>query len=275
MKNLLSKDQLLHIKELQEACESYDQIKLKLNWDMLRNRNSDVKEDFFYYDKNQLVGFLGKYYFGSKVEICGMVHPKYRRKGIFTTLLREGLESSSNATSILLNAPAASMTAQEFIKTQKCDYSFSEYQMVWQDQGVQSFEPIIKLSHATQEDFELISRIDVESFGFEEKDAQTYNARVLNEPNRKCYIIEVNDEKIGKLSVQREHQESWIYGFAILPKYQGFGYGKNTLLQIIEKESKTGNKIHLEVALENKNAKKLYTSCGFQQYDTQDYYQYK
>lgn len=274
MKNLLSKDQLLQIKELQEVCEGNDQIKLKLNWEMLRNRAGNVKEDFFYYDKDQLVGFLGKYYFGSKVEICGMVHPNYRRKGIFTNLLREGLESSMNATSILLNAPAASITAQEFIKNQKCHYSFSEYQMVWKGNGVQAFEPIIKLSDTTKEDFEFISRIDVECFGFEEKDAQTFNARVLNEPNRKCYIIEVNGEKIGKLSVQREHQESWIYGFAILPKYQGFGYGKNTLLQIIEQENKTGNEIHLEVALENKNAKKLYTDCGFEQYDTQDYYQY-
>ncbi len=275
MKNLLSEEQLLQIKELQAVCERNDKIKLKLNWDMLRNRASNVKEDFFFYDEAQLVGFLGKYYFGSKVEICGMVHPNFRRRGIFTTLLREGLESSRNATSILLNAPADSITAQEFIKTQKCDYSFSEYQMVWQDKGVQSFEPIIKLSDASKEDFELISRIDVESFGFEEKDAQAFNARVLNEPNRKCYIIEVNGEKIGKLSVQREHQESWIYGFAVLPNYQGLGYGKNTLLQIIEQENKTGNEIHLEVALENKNAKKLYTSCGFEQYDTQDYYQYE
>jgi len=274
VKILLSKEQLLQIKELQEACESYDQIKLKLNWDMLKNRANVVKEDFFYYDEDQLVGFLGKYYFGTKVEICGMVHPKYRRKGIFTALLREGLESSRNATTILLNAPAASKTAHEFIKSQKCDYSFSEYQMVWKDKGVQSFEPIIKLADATKADFELISRIDVECFGFEEKDAQTFNARVLNEPNRKCYIIEVDGEKIGKLSVQREHQESWIYGFAVLPKYQGFGYGKNTLLQIIEQENKTGNEIHLEVALENKNAKKLYTDCGFEQYDTQDYYEY-
>jgi len=273
VKNLLLKEQLLQIKELQEACESYDQIKLKLNWDMLRNRSNDVKEDFFYYDEDKLVGFLGKYYFGTKVEICGMVHPKYRRKGIFTSLLNEGLESSRNATTILLNAPAASSTAQEFIKAQKYDYSFSEYQMVWKDRDVQSFEPVINLSDATKEDFELISRIDVECFGFDVKDAQTFNARVLNEPNRKCFIIEVDGEKIGKLSVQREHKESWIYGFAVLPKYQGFGYGKNTLLQIIERENKTGNEIHLEVALENKNAKKLYTDCGFEQYDTQDYYQ--
>lgn len=275
MKNLLLKEQLIQIKELQDICESYDQINLKLNWEMLRNRTNDEKEDFFYYDEDQLVGFLAKYYFGDKVEICGMVHPKYRRKGIFTSLMSEGLESCRNASLILLNAPAASIPASEFMKKQKCHYSFSEYQMVWKDNEVQSFEPIIKLTDAKKDDFELISRIDVVCFNFNDKDAQAYNARVLDKPNRNCYIIEVNGEKIGKLSVQRENQESWIYGFAILPTYQGFGYGKNTLLQILEQESKTGNEIHLEVALENRNAKKLYTDCGFEQYDTQDYYEYE
>lgn len=273
--NLLSEKQLLQIKELQDVCESHDLIKLKLNWEMLRNRTCNEKEDLFYYDEDKLVGFLGKYYFGEKVEICGMVRPEYRRKGIFTTLINEGLESCKAASSILLNAPAASLTAQEFIKSQQCDYSFSEYQMVWKNKEARDFEPIIKLVKATPDDFDIIIRLDVECFGFEEKDAQKYNNRVLNDPNRKCFLIEANGEKVGKLSVQRENQESWIYGFAVLPKFQGLGYGKNTLLQIIDQEKKTGNEIHLEVALENKNAKKLYNDCGFEQYDTQDYYKYK
>lgn len=270
---MITKNQLNEIKILQDECEKFDEITLKLNWEMLRNRLNDKKEDFFYYVEDQLVGFLATYSFGEKVEICGMVHPDYRRKGIFSSLLNEALSSISSVSTILLNAPEASNSAKEFIKNQKnCNYSFSEYQMVWKNKEVKEFAPIVKFTKAGQLDFSFISNLDVVCFGFEKSDAEKYNQRILNEPDRALYIIEVNDEKIGKMSVLREKLESWIYGFAILPEYQGRGYGKNALLQVIQKENEIGNEIHLEVALENSNAKKLYIDCGFNQYNTQDYY---
>ncbi|ODG93349.1 MULTISPECIES: GNAT family N-acetyltransferase [Bacillaceae] len=270
---MISEKQLNEISILQDACEKFDEITLKLNWEMLRNRRKDVKEDFFHYEENQLVGFLATYYFGEKVEICGMVHPDFRRKGIFSSLLTEALNSIAPTTTILLNAPEASASAKEFIRNQKnCTYSFSEYQMAWKDQEVKEFTPIVKFTKAEQLDFAFISNLDVVCFGFENSDAEKYNQRILNEPDRDLFIIEVNDEKIGKMSLLREKNESWIYGFAILPEYQGRGYGKNALLQTIQKENEIGNEIHLEVALENSNAKKLYLDCGFRQYNTQDYY---
>ncbi|PGL68888.1 GNAT family N-acetyltransferase [Bacillus sp. AFS055030] len=265
--------QFNEITVLQDTCEKFDEITLKLNWEMLRNRKNDVNEDFFHYEEDQLVGFLATYYFGEKVEICGMVHPNFRRKGIFSSLLNEALNSLSSVKTILLNAPKASASAKEFIRHQKnCSYSFSEYQMVWKNQEVKEYTPIVKFKKAELVDFAFISNLDVVCFGFENSDAQKYNQRILNEPNRHIYIIEVNNEKIGKMSLLRENNESWIFGFAILPEYQGKGYGKNALLQIIQKEHEIGNEIHLEVALENSNAKKLYIDCGFRQYNTQDYY---
>ncbi len=273
MEKLITEKQLNEIKVLQDECEKFEEITLKLNWEMLRNRRNDVKEDFFYYEEDQLVGFLATYYFGEKVEICGMVYPNFRRKGIFASLLNEALNSISSVTTILLNTPEASNSAKEFIKNQnKCTYSFSEYQMVWKNQEVKEFTPIVNFTKAEQLDFSFISYLDVVCFGFEKNDAKKYNQRILNEPDRDLFILDVNDEKIGKMSLLREHNESWIYGFAILPEYQGKGYGKNALLQTIQKENEIGNEIHLEVALENSNAKKLYLDCGFKQYNTQDYY---
>lgn len=270
---MITEKQLNEIKILQDECEKYDEITLKLNWEMLRNRANNVKEDFFYYEQDQLVGFLATYSFGEKVEICGMVHPNFRRKGIFSSLLNEALNSISTVNTTLLNAPEASASAKEFIKHQKnCNYSFSEYQMVWKNKKVKEFTPIVNFTKAGQLDFPFISNLDVVCFGFEKSDAEKYNYRILNEPDRALFIIEVNDEKIGKMSLLRENKESWIYGFAILPEFQGKGYGKNALLQVIRKENEIGNEIHLEVALENSNAKKLYIDCGFSQYNTQDYY---
>lgn len=70
----------------------------------------------FSYDGLKLVGFLGLYDFGNKAEMCGMVHPDYRRQGIFTKLLEEAIRSAveRNYKVILLNSPAQSHSGTEF-----------------------------------------------------------------------------------------------------------------------------------------------------------------
>ena len=91
---MLTKEELFAIKTLQEICEKEDSLQLKLNFDMLESRSGNRKEDFFHFEDGKLVGFLGSYYFGNKVEICGMVHPNYRRRGIFTSLLEMVFEEA-------------------------------------------------------------------------------------------------------------------------------------------------------------------------------------
>jgi hypothetical protein len=75
---MLTKRQLQDIEQLQKKCEAYEHFQLKLNWDMLRNRESN-QLDFLHYENDELVAFLGLYAFGSTVEVCGMVKPSERR----------------------------------------------------------------------------------------------------------------------------------------------------------------------------------------------------
>ncbi|MEH7254144.1 GNAT family N-acetyltransferase, partial [Neobacillus niacini] len=132
---MLTNKELNDIKTLQEICENEGSLQLKLNFDMLESRSENRKEDFFHYVEGKLVGFLGNYYFGNKVEICGMVHPEYRRRGIFTNLLELALEEAKQrgARTILLNAPTESQTAKEFLKNIPCSLAMVEYQMKWKE----------------------------------------------------------------------------------------------------------------------------------------------
>ncbi len=80
--------ELEQVGELANLCNLYDGIQLKLNWSMLKERSGKEYSDFLFYEEDQLVGFLGIYQFQStEAEISGMVHPKHRRKGIFTRLV--------------------------------------------------------------------------------------------------------------------------------------------------------------------------------------------
>jgi len=270
---MFSQKQLKEIKELQLACEQVEAIQLKLNWDMLDQRNDQEQTDFFHYEKEELVGFLGVYGFGSKVEVCGMVHPNFRRKGIFTRLLGEALEEikKQKPEVVLLNAPANSKSAQGFLQSVPCSLSFSEYQMKWSEIDLGEEEPI-EIRKSTLDDLEMEIQLDVQCFDFKEEDARKYNKRIRKENTQSYYVIEIEQQVVGKIRVQHLDEEAWIYGFAIFPTFQGKGIGRKALKRVIREQHALGYPIFLEVETKNGNALKLYQSCGFKTVEAQDYY---
>lgn len=66
--------------------------------------------------------------------------------------------------------------------------------------------------------------------------------------------------------IDEDDGEYWIYRMMIDKKYQGYGYGKEALRQLIDiiKEDKNHNKIFLGVELNSLIAIKLYKSFGFE-----------
>ncbi|GAB6930964.1 GNAT family N-acetyltransferase [Paenibacillus sp. JCM 10914] len=271
---MLTTQQLEDIAQLQATCENYDGIQLKLNWEMLRDRKSD-QLDFFHYEDGKLAAFLGLYPFGSTVEVCGMVKPSERRKGHFHRLFGQGMEQikTDGYKKILLNAPAGSDTAKGFLSKQGAEYSFSEFQMEWQERFLEDMGGIV-LRQATPEDYEMRVRLSVTAFGLDEEDASVMESNI--EPdNTVILMIDVDDEgTVGKLRVTREEGQAWIYGFSILPEHQGKGIGRRVLRQVTKEQSSAGYSVHLEVETKNEHALGLYKSVGFKVVHAQDYYTY-
>lgn len=271
--NLLSTKQLSDIKELQHICEDGEDFQLKLNWDMLQSRKENELIDFFHYEEGKLVGFLGLYGFGNKVEVCGMVAPNHRRKGVFTKLLRdaEKILEGRNVKQILFNVPTNSESGKAFLQIIPCSYSFTEYQMKWEEKELPDYEDVT-LRLATPIDLDLEIQLDVQCFDFEENGARDYNVRIKEENTEQFYIIESEGNAVGKMRVGHSDGEAWIYGFAVLPQFQGKGIGRKALSNVIKKEHEDGFSIFLEVEAKNANALRLYESCGFKTYHAQDYY---
>lgn len=272
---MLNKQQLIDIKSLQDICEKEEEIQLKLNWEMLKARNGDKQTDLFHYEGSRLTGFLAIYQFGNKYEVCGMVNPKSRRKGIFTALFNDALQViPENANVILINLPAKSQSAKHWLQTKTCEYSFSEYQMKWEPIPLELPEKLVQLRESTEADTETRIQLDITGFEFDEAEARDINQHQAKIDNRISYMIEVDQEPIGKIEVQRDEEESYICGFSVFPKLQGKGFGRSALIQTVLAENKSERTILLEVAAENKHALKLYEDCGFRSYEIQDYYQF-
>ncbi|MFP7478799.1 GNAT family N-acetyltransferase [Terribacillus saccharophilus] len=271
---MLTVKQLKEIKALQQAVEHHDGIELKLNWDMLENRGQE-QTDFLSYDSERLVGFLGLYCFGTKIEVCGMVHPDYRRKGIFNKLFQSSHPALEKARHILLNVPANSESGKLWLDSIACAYEESEYMMKWDGKALPDSDASIYLRPSRKEDIALKMKLDVVCFNFKTEEAKIYNDRLEKDGFQKeFYMIEAEDKTVGKIRIHHERERSEIYGFAILPEYQGKGYGRKALQEAVRMEAEQGQTVHLDVQTENEKALSLYTSTGFIKESQQDYYVY-
>lgn len=271
---MLTIEELKNIKTLQEICENEGNLQLKLNFDMLKSRLEMYKEDFFHYEDEMLVGFVGSYYFGNKVEICGMVHPDYRRRGVFTKLLEEALDEAKKreVRTILLNAPSESQSAKEFLKNIPCELSMVEYQMKWQKTELHENHSISVRPSISEEDTEAEIQLDVQCFGLNEKDARQYKQENKDLETDLRLIIETGGKIAGKMRLSEMNGEAWIYGFAVFPELQGKGIGRKALSNVVKMEDEKGLSIFLEVEAKNAHALRLYESCGFRSYHSQEYY---
>ncbi|MGN7761874.1 GNAT family N-acetyltransferase [Paenibacillus sp. 22594] len=277
-------DTLKDIEQLQQRCEQYEGISLKLNWDMLRmSPESGGAEWLVTYEEEELIGFIGLYGFSSEMEICGMVRPGFRRRGIFTSLWEraQSIIKRNNIKTLLLNAPASSASATGYLKTLPLAFNHAEYQMKWDGASVpkgsveaSSAAGTIVLRPARQEDADILVELDCGGFDMSREDAAEVYAQQMNDHQQEQIVIEMNGQPAGKMRLWTENNETWIYGFTVDKKLRGLGIGRSALLQTIERERHNYNGVNLEVALDNPNALKLYESCGFVILNKQDYFRY-
>lgn len=261
------------LKDLQNICEKHDRIWLKLNWNMLKFRGFDSEFNLYHYENDRLVGFLGMYPFENTVELCGMVHPNVRRKGIFTQLLNKAIKKCNDygIDTILLNIPANSQSGLEFAKKYNFEFEKTEYQMKWTKQTF-SFNEEITIRPATAEDLPLAIHIDVQCFQMNPKEAEESLSFLKQHEIQSFYMVDYLGTTVGKIQVVHLEEEAWIYGFAILPEWQGKGIGREAIKQITMMKANEGYNIFLEVEANNHRALKLYKACGYHIFQGQHYY---
>ncbi|WP_151734554.1 GNAT family N-acetyltransferase ['Paenibacillus yunnanensis' Narsing Rao et al. 2020] len=280
-----TEETLKQIEELQQRCEQYEHINLKLNWDMLRQVPEDGGAQWLVkVEGNLLVGFIGLYGIGSELEICGMVRPGYRRRGIFTGLWQQAQDvlAKGPARSVLLNAPETSQSAAGFLKKLPVSFHHAEYQMKWDSAAAQvqadsagsAAAGEVTLRPARDDETDLLIALDLDGFGMDQADAAGMYNQIQPGNSEEHVLIEWNGQPAGKMRLYTEDGETWISGFVVDRRLRSRGIGRSSLLQTIERERHHGNSVSLEVALDNPNALKLYESCGFVIQNRQNYYSY-
>lgn len=275
-KQTLTAEELAQINELVRLCNEHDGIDLKINPDTLQNRFGKHTEDFLCYADGKLVGFLGLYVFHRKeAEASGMVHPDYRRKGIFSGLQRAAEEECKQREipSLLFIVQHNSQSGAAYMQQIGATYEHSEHWMDLGEGGRQTCNDTLRIRPETADDYETLIQLNVHGFQMEEQQVREMAEMMASDLNSRTYLVIVEEEAVGKISVSRKDAKAFIYGFCVHPDHQGKGYGRQALAQTIRLIEEEGYKhVSLEVACENSKALGLYESCGFAVKSANDYY---
>ena len=138
LKEKVNKNDYEDINDLQRVCLEVDKTALKLELDYKLNKAGTIKEEsnnineFMYYDENRLIGYMGiGHYGGDAIEVNGMVHPEYRRRGIFNrlfSLVKDEWDKREQDRMLLLSDEKSS-SGLGFISFTQAEYDHSEYEM--------------------------------------------------------------------------------------------------------------------------------------------------
>lgn len=270
----LSEEIRTQIRELDSICSEKEPLCMKLNWDMLETRPADEVNDLLWYEDGHLIGFLGLYGFGQhpvEIELTGMVHPDYRRKGIFTKLFEEAVALCRVRCDgrLLLVAERQSVSGAGFAKAAGLTYDFSEYRMICNAYTPQKASHGFALRPAEAGDTLFLERLDEICFG------RTYPGGYDRELEYVCIAV-LNGSDIGKIGLNYEDDMGYVFGVCILPEFRGRGFGRAMLDGVLKKHfAARSTPVILEVAVKNDNALTLYKSCGFNELTIYDYFELK
>ncbi|MDT9722176.1 GNAT family N-acetyltransferase [Paenibacillus sp. ClWae2A] len=262
-----SKEQIEAIILLEQQCKQLDSVHLKADLDHISKKDGD--HALLCYRHGDLVGLLSWYPSdGVTGNINAIVHPDFRRQGVFSSLLKRAIldMKPQGINQLSYRVPQGLSPGLLTAQSLGAIYDRAEYSMQLVNEVLSVVEPPeLTLSVAETEDMEFMVTCSSQAFGDSEDWTREYFMQT-NEPSRVTYIVWQNQLPVGLVRVNSINETTaFIHNFCILPAYQGQKLGRTALsilVDLLRKESYTD--IRLSVVTENKRALNLYRSVGFE-----------
>lgn len=269
------------IRELEEICNLAEKPFLQSYVYLDSKANAEPDRDCFYllYEDNELVGFLSIFAPGEEGEITAFIHPKYRRKGFFTALLKRVTFDWDDLKSFSLVTQPASASVPAVVKKLKADYLFSEYMMTFHGKtfprmkNKKGFQPVtlIKVKDA---DAEKAVPLLASLFHMELEDAEGWFFRLCKSPDTTVYFAKAGNAVVGTGCFTIEEERMTLFAIGVKKALRGRGYGQDILHQLIEQWEQAYHSTDLSAELDSEHpeAVSLFKKYGFETEIQFDYF---
>ncbi|HEY1388547.1 MAG TPA: GNAT family N-acetyltransferase [Ktedonobacterales bacterium] len=280
----LTEEQAEQARALRDLCNRADGLDLKLGISAGYATQSAEPYAFLCVLDGALVGFCTLSGDDDpELELCGMVHPAYRRRGIGRALLGAALASARRRLAtlrVLAICEDASAAGRAFVAAAGGNHSFSENRMET------AAMPPAHASHAPARDLDVreagqdeaheLARVIAASFGQSDDHMAEDIVRDMTLEEERYFLARLSDESnepVGAFKIFVDKPKAYIYAFGVLPEYRRRGYGREILEDILARlfaEGRTA--VGLEVDADNTPAQALYRSVGFHDVTVYGYY---
>ncbi|GAA4652882.1 GNAT family N-acetyltransferase [Anaerocolumna aminovalerica] len=278
----LDKQQKIEVKKLVSKCLTADGLSRELYLDNDMNLYENLDSFFLLYDQKQLVSVLTIFQMNEReAEISGYTLPDKRKKGYFTALLNAAEEelldfdiydmvfvAEPNSTSgkmAALSLGASFIKSEYLLRLKLEDYTkkYSEF--------LSNLNFIVK--PLTSKDIMQAAYIHSEIFKTEFQESEELIQNILESDCMVCYGAKLEEELIGICNVNYGKNKASIFGYGVIPRFQGKGYGKGLINYVLRQLIKDKvSEVTLQVSSNSKNAMKIYNYLGFQIVTQYDYY---
>lgn len=264
----LSESDLTAVAALEQRVVAHDGGRLKLEWGVLP---TDRVVPLLAWEGEQLIGYAGIYVFGPPdVEVAGMVDPVARRGGVGSALLKAALplcRERGFAQALLVTPSSPAGTG--FAAAHGATLHHREHALVLGDTPYGPPEdPSRTLVPAAAADLPAVRRLLTAGFGHDPGEVG-----LREEPGDTTLVVRQDGVLVGTLRLSRRKRSGGVYGFVVDPQRQGRGIGRDVLARACRLLRAQGcERVHLEVSVDNERALGLYTSTGFAQEATEDYW---
>jgi ribosomal protein S18 acetylase RimI-like enzyme len=265
------------IEALVGACKQHEPgLDLPLYLEPARPASGET-DNIGYHCDDALVGFANLTP-GDEIELQGIVHPAYRRRGIGRALLDAAVRECRHrgASGLTLVCEEAAPSGQAFAQAVGAAYRDAEHRMEL-DRAAYAQRPApqwtLAIEPAGIEDLEALAAMRSGSCSLDRGNARAWAMRYLRRPKQRFYIGRLGAEPVGMLRVSAVEPRVFVHSFVVRPEYRGRGYGRQILMSVLNRLIAEGwAHIMLEVATDNEVALTLYRSCGFHRVATYLYY---
>lgn len=227
------------------------------------------------YQREQLIGFLSIFFFYQDAcEIVLMVSPHYRRRGLATRLLKRAFLLLKNHPVKTVIFPSPTQINDAWLHQHGFYYQISEYEMQCTHRDRISLEQErLEICDATENDIPILCDIDNACFPLQSPYPSLRFQEILCDPQYKVLIAFKDGLPIGKAHIATRQHQNFLSDIAILPTYQGQGYGGFLLGYCINACLNLNSlPIKLTVETTNQQALTLYSRQGFKVTNAYDYW---